>query len=282
MNIKTLQLTSTEEIRHSFNEAFKEYFVPLQLSAEQMEQKLLAEGFDPSISAGAFDESRLGGFILHSSGMHAGKRTVYNSGTGIVAAYRGQGLVQEMYEYLLPLLRERGYEKSLLEVIQENTVARRRYEAVGFQVLRELHSFKGEVTGPVLNPEVMEIRELHWALLQSYWNWQPSWQHSLECLQRAAASYKTYGIYKEEQLAAYVVVNPITNRIPSFATAQGWRNKGLATALFRHVQQLRPQMPLTVINMASHDVESIGFLLKTGLKPLLKQYEMELNLRQQA
>jgi ribosomal protein S18 acetylase RimI-like enzyme len=278
MKISTLQPTSAEEIRHSFNEAFKEYFVPLYLSAQQMEQKLLVEGFDSSISAGAFDEEELGGFILHSTGLHAGKRTVYNSGTGIVAAYRRQGLVQEMYDYLLPLLKERGFEKSLLEVILENTIARRRYEAVGFKVVRELESFKGEAAGATLHAGAVEVKDQHWPLLQSFWSWQPSWQHSLECLQRAAGSYKTYGIYKEEQLAAYVVINPLTNRIPSFATAPAWRNKGLATALFRHVQQLYPQMPLTVINVASQDQESTGFLQKNGLKPLLKQYEMELDI----
>ncbi|AHM59697.1 N-acetyltransferase GCN5 [Flammeovirgaceae bacterium 311] len=276
MKIDTLRSTSTAEIRYSFNEAFREYFVPVNLSQQQIEQKLLAEGFEPSISAGVFVEGKLGGFILHSSGQHKGKRTAYNSGTGIIAAHRGQHLVPKMYEYLLPLLIEKKYDKSLLEFIRENKVARQCYEKVGFQIVRELLSFKGEVAGAVLHAEVEEIMNPDWLQLQTFWDWEPSWQHSLDCLKRASGSYKTYGIYKEGGLRAYVVINPLTNRIPSFAVAPGWRNKGLATALFRHLQQVYRAAPLTMINVDSQQQPTINFVQSIGLKPLLTQYEMEL------
>lgn len=276
MKLGTLQQSSTEEIRQSFNKAFEEYFVPIYLSAEQMAQKLMVEGYDASISPAVFSAHKPAGFILHGAGTYRGIPTAYNSGTGVLPAYRGQHLVQAMYEYILPILKERGFQKSLLEVIQENIKAKRCYEAVGFRVVRELLSYKAQVAQPLLHKDVQEIKTPNWPLLASYWNREPSWQHSLQCLQRASDSYKIWGIFKDSELVAYAVINPLTNRVPSFAVAPAWRNQKNATKLFQHLQQLYSSMPLTVINVDGQDDISNGFLKSLGLTPLVAQFEMEL------
>lgn len=276
LQIDTLQSVSTEEIRLCFNEAFHKYFVPVNLNAAQFEQKLAVEGYTPSISGGTFAGSKLVGFILHSEGLHGNKRTAYNSGTGVVTSYRGQQLLRRMYDYLLPLLKEKGVQKSILEVIQENEKARRAYKDAGFTIVRELYSYQGTVEEPAAYSAVEELQIEDWSRAETFWSWEPSWQHSQQCLQRASGSYKTYGIKKGEALVAYAIINPLTNRIPSFAVAPAWRNKGLGSTLFQHLQYHFPAKPLTVINVDSQSHETIGFLEKQGLKLLVKQFEMEL------
>ena len=276
LQIDTLQSVSTEEIRLCFNEAFHKYFVPVNLNAAQFEQKLTIEGYAPSISAGTFAGDKLVGFILHSEGLHGNKRTAYNSGTGVVPSHRGQQLLRRMYDYLLPLLKEKKVQKSILEVIQENEKAQRAYKDAGFTIVRELYSYQGTVEEPAAYSAVEELQIEDWSRAEALWSWEPSWQHSQQCLQRAIGSYKTYGIKKEGALVAYAVINPLTNRIPSFAVASKWRNKGLGSTLFQHLQYHFPAKPLTVINVDSQSAETLSFLEKQGLSPLVKQFEMEL------
>ena len=62
-----------------------------------------------------------------------GVPTAYNAGTGIIPAFRGQGIVGEMYEMLLPRLKAMGIRQSILEVICQNERAIKAYEKAGFQ-----------------------------------------------------------------------------------------------------------------------------------------------------
>ena len=56
-------------------------------------------------------------------GKYCGVQAAYDAVTGIIKPYRGQGLAKEMFEYLLPNLKEKGVERFYLEVIQSNEAA---------------------------------------------------------------------------------------------------------------------------------------------------------------
>lgn len=279
IRFNTLEGISTEEIRLCFNEAFAQYFVPVSFTQAQLEQKLWVEGYAPEYSVGAFDKSgRLAGFILHGSGAWNGKTTAYNCGTGVVAAHRGQQLSLRMYAFILPKLREMGVQQSLLEVIQENGGALRSYQKAGFQTSRELISFKGSLENTATDNEIYPIASPDWPLLQSYWSWTPCWQHSPASLLRAQESYQLWGIEEQGQLVAYAMLNPLTNRIPSFAVAPQWRRQGLASRLFRGLQQRFPDKPLLIINVHDKDAATKAFLQSLGFSTYVKQYEMNLQI----
>ncbi|EMR02018.1 GNAT family N-acetyltransferase [Cesiribacter andamanensis] len=278
MQFASLSATSPEEIRTAFNEAFSDYLVPVQLSAEQMEQKLQVEGFDPSCSVGAFAHQKLVGQILHSAGFWKGKPAAYNSGTGVVPSQRGQHLTQRMFACILPQLKEKGLACSLLEVIEGNDKALRTYLGVGFTTVRLLDSFKGTIAQPLADPEIQLLDRPDWQQLQQFWDWHPSWQHSPACLQRAGSSYKTFALLEGSRVIAYATINPLTNRIPSFGVSRQHRRRGLASRLFRHVQQCYPDKPLTLINVDSSASGTLTFLQAVGLQYFLRQHEMELAL----
>ncbi len=274
LQFKTLEGIAHEDIRLTFNEAFREYFVPIYLTPEQLTQKLWVEGFEARLSAGAFEGDRLVGHMLHGVGQWNQLTAAYNGGTGVLPNQRGQQLTQRIYNFILPHLQDNGIHLSLLEVIQENVKARRIYESVGFSIVRELDSFKGIISGALARPEVRELNAPDWEVLQSFWSWQPSWQHSLQCLKRANSSYKCYGIEREGQLVAYAVINPLNRRVPSFAVAPPWRGQGLGRQLLQHLQQLYAQEPLTFINIEHEAADTIKFLQGLGLQPLIRQFEM--------
>lgn len=278
LHLQTLENQSLESIRYSFNESFREYFVPLHFTPEQLSQKLQVEGYAPGLSVGAFDGEQLVGQILHAVGTWEEAPAAYNCGTGVQAAYRGQQLTRRLYDYVLPKLKERGIRRSVLEVIQENQKAMQVYQSVGFQQVRELLSFSGTVPHAAPDTEVQEAEPIHWEKVKEFWSWQPSWQHTPQCLQRAVASYSCYTITREGQVVAYAMINPLTNRLPSFAVSPQWRRQGLGLRLFRHLQYLHPQKPLTVINVAAGATETLQFMQASGLSPLVQQYEMVLDL----
>lgn len=279
IEIKTLEGVSLEELRTTFNEAFQQYFVPVHLTQEQLEQKLLVEGFAPELSVGAFANDRLIGFIMHGKGRWKQKKTVYNCGTGVIELYRRQRLSQRMYEHLLPILKERGYQLGLLEVIQKNTKAMSSYRAVGFEIVRALDSFQGRIQPAQADPAVKELQNPDWELLSSFWSWTPSWQHAPAALERAASSYKIWALENKGELAAYAMINPLTNRIPSFAVAPQWRRQGLGSRLFNTLQDLYQEKPLTVINVEEQAVETKAFLQHLGFSTYVRQYEMELQIQ---
>ena len=77
-------------------------------------------GLNGEISGLMLDDEELIGFMLHTRAYFQGIDTIYNGGTGVVSAYRGKGIIQEIYKNLLPNLRESGAERILLEVITTN------------------------------------------------------------------------------------------------------------------------------------------------------------------
>jgi ribosomal protein S18 acetylase RimI-like enzyme len=142
MEIRTLSGCSHQEILAAFNGSFSDYFVPLQLTLEQLENKMRTELVDAELSVGAFADDNLIGFILHAYDIVEGRKTVYNAGTGVIPNYRGEGLTRQMYDFVLPELRAKEIDSLILEVITENAAAIRSYEKVGFRRVRKLTGYK--------------------------------------------------------------------------------------------------------------------------------------------
>lgn len=114
MELKTLSNTSTEDILSVFNLSFSDYIVPFHLSIEQLTTKIAAEKINPDISVGAFEDGRLVGFILQAEKTGSGEKIIYNGGTGVVPESRGKGLVRKMYDFIIPILKERNADTLLL------------------------------------------------------------------------------------------------------------------------------------------------------------------------
>ena len=269
-----LDQVAIDKLTSVFNAAFADYFVPLHLSAEQLRHKMDNDAIDLGLSVGAFDGGELVGFILQGTDNVAGVFTVYNGGTGVLPAYRGQGITQAMYRFVLPELRRRGVRKALLEVIDRNEAALKSYKATGYTVQREFLCFRGQpqVTEQTHDFTIREVDQPDWTQLQAFWDWMPSWQNGITALLRAGKSSRITGVYQDDRLVAYAAYNQ-QNRIAQFAVDKAYRGRGLGRLLLRHISEGGAR-PVLLVNIPADAVPTVAFLESLGLEMFVAQYEM--------
>ncbi|HPR97391.1 MAG TPA: GNAT family N-acetyltransferase, partial [Thermotogota bacterium] len=68
MEYKSLSNSTTEEVWEGFNDAFSDYEVPIQMPLEKFINVGKRRGADHAISLGAYDQSRLAGFVVNAGG----------------------------------------------------------------------------------------------------------------------------------------------------------------------------------------------------------------------
>ncbi|HEX6914808.1 MAG TPA: GNAT family N-acetyltransferase [Chitinophagaceae bacterium] len=277
MEIRTLTQCKPEAILQAFNASFTGYFVPLQLTADQLSAKLSSDKVDLRQSAGAFVNGELAGFILHGFDVMEGRKIIYNAGTGVIPAYRHQGLVKKMYDYVTPSFRSNGIDSVLLEVITRNIPAIRSYERSGFENLRKLTCYKGEVQAIAKNDcTIKELDGYDWKQLKSFWDFTPTWQHSMNVVEDLKNTNRSLGAFIADKLVGYIVYNPVTKRVAQFGVDRRFRRKGIGSTLFSSISEAG--QVVSVINVEETALETNAFLQKIGLVNFIDQYEMRLEL----
>src|ERR1043165_9074824 len=103
-----------------FLEAFSDYEVDMRMSREQFEQRIVRDGVQLEISAGAFDDAKMIGFYMNGLGLWEGKQTAYDAGTGVIPEYRGRHVARELFAFVVERLREVSVSQYLLEVLTSN------------------------------------------------------------------------------------------------------------------------------------------------------------------
>ena len=89
ITFQTLENISTDKILEVFNLAFSDYIIPFCLTKEQLEDKIKSESIRLEFSVGAFENNQLIGFILHGFDVVDNMKVIYNGGTGVIPAKRG-------------------------------------------------------------------------------------------------------------------------------------------------------------------------------------------------
>ncbi len=275
--IKTLEHTTPDKIVEVFNESFSDYIVPLKLSIAQLENKIQNDGIRLRFSPGAFEGDRLVGFILHGYDMINNKPVIYNAGTGVIPSQRGQKLTSELYSFILPILRSEGVSKIQLEVITGNLPAIRTYQNTGFQITRTLNCYKGSLnpTEAAIDLRIRKLEQYDWPIMQSFWDWLPSWQNSITAAENLRHDNLAYGIYTNETLLGYIIYNPLSKRVQQFAVHKQHRRKGIGSQLF-HAISHNIEKEIAIINVEEGSKDTDRFLASIGLNIYVKQYEMEL------
>jgi ribosomal protein S18 acetylase RimI-like enzyme len=276
MEIRALRDSDIDEVLTAFNESFACYFVPLQLTKEQLLNKIRSEGIDLGYSTGAFINGRLSGFVLHAIDLIDNKKTVYNGGTGVIPGQRSQGLTQRMYDFILPVLSREKVDNVILEVITENIAAIKTYEKIGFKIKRKLACYKGEVRAEGNDDLIIkELRVHDWRKIKTFWDFPPTWQNSENVVERQKDTNISYGAFIDDKLAGYIVYNPLSKRVQQFAVDKHHRRKKIASGLFACISQ--PGTSLSLINVDESAVATGLFLKQIGLEKFLEQYEMQLS-----
>lgn len=272
MTIKNLAHLTLQEIVDCFLAAFDGYFVKMPDDITYWHNRFTAARVDYNLSFGVFDDDKLVAFIINAIDLDKGLKTAYNTGTGVLPAYRGQQLVDKIYQYAIPILKENGVEVCQLEVIDENHRAIAVYERIGFHNIRRLKCYNGELrTSHNVFLQSFPVNELHY-LEQSEYPYP--WDNTRTTVTNVANTYDCYWVYRDSELqekVGYFVINPQTKYV-----AQVERYAGDWEHIFAGVAQISSSIKMSNIDENRKDL--IAYLAKMGVKNSIDQFEMEMKI----
>jgi ribosomal protein S18 acetylase RimI-like enzyme len=278
MEIKSLENIEISELVTVFNQSFSDYIIPLEITKEQLENKIKSDNIKLDFSVGAFEKNRLIGFILHGLNFVNGNKITYNAGTGVIPEKRGNKITFKLLEHIIPKLKEQNVTKIKLEVITENEIAFRTYKKIGFEIIRELNCYKGQIKSKIESKfKILPLKNYDWELLKSFWDWDPTWQNSISSVENTNYLNVAIGAFDSNSLIGYLIYNPNSNRIQQFAVNKEHRNQGVGKQLFQYISRDN-EKDFSTINIETNSLNTNAFLLSLGLEVYIKQYEMELKL----
>lgn len=279
MEIKSLQDTDFHTLNKAFSGAFADYEV--HINECQLQAMLTRRGYLSELSFGAFDGDELVAFTFNGIGLFGGISTAYDTGTGTLAAYRGQGLATKIFEYSIPYLRKAGVRQYLLEVLQHNEKAVSVYRNLGFEITREFNYFMqtNELIDLPTTPSTLShsIKEVSVSACQSgssFSDFNPSWQNSFESIERKSDDFLCFGAFAENVLVGYCIFEPTSGDVTQLAVAPTHRRKGIGTALLRKALSKNKYSSLKVLNTDTVCTSMTGFLKARNVELKGKQYEM--------
>ncbi|PHN02281.1 GNAT family N-acetyltransferase [Flavilitoribacter nigricans] len=279
MEIRFLGKTPLAKIVECFNEAFADYVVPFQVEEKQIRRRWLSSRVDYGLSYGAFDDDRLVGFMMTGVDRWNGRRTAYNSGTGVIPSYRGQRIVQQLYKKALPSFRENSIEQCMLEVIVGNDQALNAYKRVGFQQKRTLKSYSlkqdliTELPGDL---QFKQVFRANWPAYRELLEYETSWENHRAAVAFLGKEIAVWEMYQGEDLLGFFIIKPGSGHLLQF----GVKNHAdwLAAGQQLLQQAARVNARLLVNNVDERAEHSLRILEETGLENSVDLYELELDL----
>ena len=275
---RLLSAADTKFLYECFLAAFSDYQVDMRMSREQFEQRLVRDGVRLEISAGAFVDDRMIAFYMNASGMWLGKLTAYDAGTGVIPSFRGQGVAKELFTFLVPHLKAASFSQYLLEVLTANEPAVSLYRKLGFVDTRRLAVFRRtEPVGPLEGGPIRRVEQPEWELLKSFWDGYPSWQNSVEAVERIATDRVVVCAYVDERCVGYGVVFRPAASLMQLAVAPAHRRQGIGSRILSALQ--REVTETVKVNNIDEELKStMAFFEANGFKIVLEQYEMMMTL----
>lgn len=152
-------------LKKTFNEAFSDYNIPMNLNEEQIIAHLESIDYNPRLSIGAFDGEKMVGFVF------VGQRDnrLYDGGTAVIKEYRRKGIAREMVKTILNKMN--SGQVFVLECISDNTRGLKLYESLGFVKSRHFICYKLNQGGLISN-DVKKVDEV-----KTDKDYRPSWQN---------------------------------------------------------------------------------------------------------
>lgn len=280
--IRSLEPGDIPQMHTAFLSGFSDYKVPFKLSREAFIKKFVEKlHLDFELSTGIFHEHQLVGFIFHAVNQYYGKKTLYNGGTGVVPEHRGNKLVKEMYQHILPEVKERGIEQSVLEVLSDNEKAIKAYTSVGFEKGALVRCFKASTLSHEHANDSVVIRTQR-KFQPSVYGYMgqalPSFQDVNEHIIYDRANETILEAVMDDKVVGYIIFHSTSGRISQLAVDRDYQNQGIGSRLLREASWLSKQQPMTILNLRAEELETAEFLLNRGFINEVDQYEMVLTL----
>ncbi len=281
LNYADLSGVSYADLAAAFNAAFVDYTLASEAKSEVWVRNRLAKNaYDPACSAGAFDGGRLVGFMLHGVADWRGERIAFDAATGILPAYRGQGLAGQLFEFARPRLRERDVTRCILEVLKDNEAAIRSYHKMGFAITREFACFEllltGERPAGDSDPEIFTMGKEALDAFEDQRSWIPSWENSFASIRRIPDTIYILVAVDQGRPAGLLVYYPTLNWLMSIIVRQESRGRGVGGRLLDELLRRLPSSHerIRAINCLRDDRGLIKFFTRRGFVEFAAQYEM--------
>lgn len=216
--------------------------------------------------------------------MFNGISAAYDTGTGTAPEFRGKGIAAEIFRHSLPYLREAGVRQYLLEVLQNNAKAISVYSKMNFRTTGEFICFRqsienirkvepGAADYTIRPVEIDFIRRV-----QGFCDFAPSWQNSIESIERGADGLLFLGAVVGEAPVGYCVIDPNTGDIAQIAVKKEYRRRGIASQLLDKAIGYMKTDFVKVINVRDEAPAMQSFLESRNILPASRQFEMILSL----
>lgn len=283
LEFRTLEEVSIDVLHKTFVEAFSDYQVKIDLPLWKFENMLARRGYAPEKSMGAFKGNALVGFILNGYRKWNGITTAYDQGTGVVPQYRKQGITTNLFLKLAEQLKSEGAGQYLLEVLQQNTSAFELYKKQGFEITRTFSCYKLENKNYQPKKEfavehVNSFTPSDWEHLKAFWDFQPSWQNSVDSVSAVQHSFIYAVVRLDNKIAGYGIIDKKTGDIPQLGVDKDYRRKGIAGSIMSDLINCTEADKAAVINVDDSSNSMKGFLEASGFEHYVDQYEMLLKL----
>jgi GNAT superfamily N-acetyltransferase len=270
----------------AFNRGFEGYYLPMQQSIESL--TAMIEGNDVSLSDSVV--------VLDGEGAPVGLGLLgvrppvgWVGGMGVAPAWRGMGQGAALLRELIQRCRTLGLRQLQLEVLDQNTPARRLYSRMGFIEQRPLLVYTGPLVlptddgalplpEPTSAPIAPAAALAHFALPRAV---PAPWQRDHRSLAHSLPRLSARGIHTDGTLVAVVLYHPIVGGIAVLAAASAAptpeSRAAHIAALLRALVAGRPTTPVRAINVPPGD--PLGDALTALACPVvLRQREMVLDL----
>ena len=280
LSCRFLTAKEFKSIHNTFVSAFSDYVVKFELTERQFQNHVTLNAVELEKSVGCTVGGELAGVSLNGFGVWEGRRTVYDAGTGVLPQFRRRGISRAMFEWMIPMFAGEGYQQFLLEVIRRNEPAVKLYEQLGFRTTRELLLLESErpVTMDRPIPDDIEIREIHRhesIPFTLFWDGRPSWQNSVEAVERSLKVKRLFGAFAGGECIGYIVFSAGVGRLAQLAVHRDHRRQGIGTRLLLEMQKESTDPKLQVINLDESMTESVLFFQNRGFRKVFGQFEMK-------
>ncbi len=282
LQIRLLSETPVEKIHEAFTDAFSEYEVRIDMPLEKLVEMMKTRDLNPRFSVGCFDGDLLVGFILIGYREIAGQKVCYDGGTGVIKAYQRKGIGEMMLKELLLFLKEKGFSRFVLEVLENNTPAINLYEKYGFVKTRKLNCFEIEKQKlrpvpdrgfglSVTNPATFVENNEKYSLFP------PTWQNETQSVLNVAGNYTLVSLSCTNRVLCYGYVHKTKGDIPQIGILDEWKHWGLEAHVIAELAKYTNSEKLVILNVEHGNY--LGETLKNlGFMNSVNQWEMVLEM----
>lgn len=278
IEFRSLSATSMEKIIEAFQNAFSDYAVKFE--SREIQSMLRRRGFNKDISFAAFDGDKICSFLLNGCGVYAGETCCYDCGTGTLPAYRGLGLAGRLFQVSLPELKKAGIQEYILESLTSNTQAVGIYKKSGFEIVASYDCYNQSIDNlklsakPLIDVSIVKIDASSLRSMTSFCDFVPSWQNSIESIERAADELIMLAAIHDGKRIGYCVYDSSSGDIAQIAVDKDFRRMGVGTLLLSSVIRVSKSKRIKILNIDTGCTSLLSSLAAWGFDKGLSQYGM--------